>query len=311
MSRMEDCLEREVLARRSELGTESVLTLYFGGGTPSLMRAEFITKMIRLIFAGTPDAQRAEITLEVNPDDVTYQSATMWKDAGVNRISIGVQSFEDTYLQWMKRPHNGRRAVEAIEILQQVGFENITMDLIYGIPGLSMKVWKEQMDTFLSFSLPHLSAYCLTAEQRTLYGTQVEKGVAPAVNQDDASDQYLLLVQVLESAGYNQYEVSNFSKPGMESRHNSSYWLGKNYMGIGPSAHSFNGWSRRWNVSNNHLYMRALESGGSGFACSHPESRTIPESSSHCSAVSAVRQRVERLRASTPPPTANSPPSTV
>lgn len=259
MSRMEGAIAEEWRMRMKEVANESIRTLYFGGGTPSLMRPEFLAEMIVKVFGQIPDSQHAEITLEVNPDDVTTEMAYEWKIAGVNRVSIGVQSFDDSILQWMKRPHNANRAMQAIQYLKQSGFNNITMDLIYGIPGMSMDLWQEQIEILLSLQLSHLSAYCLTAEQRTLYGTQVDKGLAPAVNQDNASDQYLMMVNQLAAAGFRQYEVSNFSLPGLESKHNSAYWSGIPYVGIGPSAHSFNGMLRRWNVSNNHSYMRAIE----------------------------------------------------
>ena len=256
---MENAIEKEWKIRHHELGNETIATLYFGGGTPSLMRPDFLAGMILQVFGQIHDSHPIEITLEVNPDDVSMTTAAEWKTAGVNRVSIGVQSFDDPLLQWMHRVHNAQRAIEAINNLKMAGFNNITMDLIYGIPGMSMDLWQKQIEIFLSFQLSHLSAYCLTAEHRTLYGNQVEKGLAPEVNQDFASEQYLMLVEKLEAAGYRQYEVSNFSLPGLHSRHNSAYWLGTPYIGLGPSAHSFNGLSRRWNVSNNHAYMRAVE----------------------------------------------------
>jgi len=259
ISRMERAIEKELVLRLNEVGNQTIQTLYFGGGTPSLMRPEFLSDLILKVFGKLPDSQSAEITLEVNPDDVTPKIAAEWNAAGVNRVSIGVQSFDDNMLQWMKRPHNAQRAIDGINDLKSVGFSNITMDLIYGIPAMWIELWQKQIDIFLSLQLPHLSAYCLTAEQRTLYGNQVEKGIASAVNQDDASDQYISLIKQLEAAGYRQYEVSNFSLPGYQSKHNSAYWSGTTYIGIGPSAHSFDGCSRRWNVSNNHVYMRAVE----------------------------------------------------
>jgi len=259
ISRMERAIEKELILRINEVGNESIQTLYFGGGTPSLMRPEFLADVILNVFGQLPDSNSTEITLEVNPDDVTPKIAADWMAAGVNRVSLGVQSFDDALLQWMKRPHNAQRAIDAIHELKRSGFSNITMDLIYGIPEMSMELWHKQIEIFLSLHLSHLSAYCLTAEQRTLYGNQVEKGLALAVNQDAASDQYLMLVNQLAAAGIHQYEVSNFSLPGLESKHNSAYWSGVTYIGIGPSAHSFNGQTRRWNVANNHAYMRAIE----------------------------------------------------
>ncbi len=240
--------------------TESIATIYFGGGTPSLLNIEEIKSLlykIRNKFSVTDDA---EITLEANPDDITEEKLLNWKEAGINRLSIGVQSFFSEDLQWMNRAHTASQALSSLQLSLKY-FDNITIDLIYGTPQLTNEKWKQNVETAISLNIPHLSCYALTVEPKTPLDKMIRQKISDEVNPDKQSEQFMLLMQWLEDAGYEHYEISNFAKPGWRSRHNSSYWQGKNYIGLGPSAHSFNGTERRWNISNNTIYIASLNKG--------------------------------------------------
>ena len=239
---------------------ESIATIYFGGGTPSLLNIEEIQSLLHKIrnkFSVTDDA---EITLEANPDDITEEKLLEWKEAGINRLSIGIQSFFQEDLEWMNRAHNSKQAIENLQLSVKY-FDNITIDLIYGTPHLTNEKWKQNVETAISLNIPHLSCYALTVEPKTPLDKMIQQNISEDVNPDKQSEQFLLLMQWLEDAGYEHYEISNFAKPGWRSRHNSSYWQGKNYIGVGPSAHSFNGTERRWNISNNTIYIASLNKG--------------------------------------------------
>ncbi len=255
---MVDAIRKEAVLRRDYL-SDKVETLYFGGGTPSLLAEQYITGLLETIHAGFPVAPGAEITLEANPDDISDETLQCWKRAGINRLSIGIQSFFEEDLQWMNRAHNAEQAKHCIALAQQYGFSNITIDLIYGTPGLTDEKWKQNVDTALSLNIPHLSCYALTVEPKTALADMIQKQKTANVNADIQATQFALLTQWLADAGFEHYEISNFAKPGFRSRHNSSYWQGKNYLGLGPSAHSFNGKSRQWNVANNALYIKSIE----------------------------------------------------
>ena len=234
-----------------------VETVYFGGGTPSLLEiAELRSQLekIRAIFVVSSDA---EITLEANPDDISEEKLRGWKEAGINRLSIGIQSFFDEDLKWMNRAHTAREAMDNLQ-LATLQFENITADLIYGTPSLTNDKWRKNVETVLSYNIPHLSCYALTVEPKTPLQKMILSGKSETVNPDQQSEQFLLLMDWLDEAGYEHYEISNFAKPGFRSRHNASYWQGKKYLGIGPSAHSFDGVSRQWNIANNVRYIHSL-----------------------------------------------------
>ena len=240
--------------------TESIASIYFGGGTPSLLNIEEIQSLlykIRNKFSVTDDA---EITLEANPDDITEEKLLNWKEAGINRLSIGVQSFFSEDLQWMNRAHTASQALSSLQLSLKY-FDNLTIDLIYGTPHLTNEKWKQNVETAISLNIPHLSCYALTVEPKTPLDKMIQQNISEDVNPDKQSEQFMLLMQWLEDAGYEHYEISNFAKPGWRSRHNSSYWQGKNYIGLGPSAHSFNGTERRWNISNNTIYIASLNKG--------------------------------------------------
>lgn len=237
-----------------------VHTIYFGGGTPSLLEVEAVSAVLSTIRSAFQVDGGAEITLEANPDDLTEEKLKGWREAGINRLSIGIQSFFEDDLQWMNRAHNAVQAKEGLKLALQY-FDNITMDLIYGTPGLTNDKWQQNVETALSLQIPHLSCYALTVEPRTPLDKLIRQHKKDDVNPDIQSEQFLLLMGWLRAAGYEHYEISNFAQPGFRSRHNSSYWQGKPYVGIGPSAHSFNGRERRWNIANNQQYIESIKKG--------------------------------------------------
>jgi oxygen-independent coproporphyrinogen III oxidase len=240
------------------LKDEQIETIYFGGGTPSLLSGEELNAILSQLHSHYKINPAAEITLEANPDDITIEKLTSWKREGINRLSIGIQSFFDEDLLWMNRAHNSRQSVSAIQMAQQQGFENITIDLIYGTPSLTDEKWKHNVDTAIQAGIPHLSCYGLTVEPSTALEKMIKDKRLADVSPEKQAHQYTLLMEWLEAAGYEHYEISNFARPGRRSRHNSAYWLSKSYLGLGPSAHSFNGLSRRWNIANNALYIQSI-----------------------------------------------------
>lgn len=258
-----DAMGSEMIKRSRELGDSPVSTIYFGGGTPSLLEPDRISEFVqqaRDLFRVDRDA---EITLEANPDDITAERLNTWKSGGVTRISLGTQSFREDRLRFMGRAHSADQALRSIALIAKAGFTSWTIDLIYGLPGMTLGEWDEQLDIALEQGMPHLSAYCLTVETRTALAHQVRKGLVAMPEDDDQSAQFDRLMERMEAAGLDHYEISNFGKPDHHSRHNTSYWDGATYLGIGPSAHSFNGNVRRWNVSNNAVYVKALAAGTS------------------------------------------------
>jgi oxygen-independent coproporphyrinogen III oxidase len=254
---MVGALLKEIQLRQSYLAGESVETIYFGGGTPSLLSSEEIQGILRQLQQTFNITAHAELTLEANPDDIDEEKLIGWKDAGINRLSIGIQSFFDEDLQWMNRAHNATQATNNLQ-LARTHFNNITIDLIYGTPQLTNEKWKYNVDTAIAMNIPHLSCYALTVEPKTPLQKMIAQHKSDDINPDKQSAQFVLLMQWMEEAGYEHYEISNFAKPGWRSRHNSSYWQGKNYLGLGPSAHSFNQTSRQWNVANNSLYIQSI-----------------------------------------------------
>jgi oxygen-independent coproporphyrinogen-3 oxidase len=255
MDRFTETLMREAELRKDFLEGETVATIYFGGGTPSLLNPleiHNIIDKIRTLFAVSDDV---EITLEANPDDITGDWLQALKLTPVNRLSIGVQSFDDEDLEKLNRVHSASQALSAIRSAREAGYENITADLIYGIPGLTPERWRENLRTFFSLDIPHLSAYALTVEPKTALDVLIRKGKYPPVDEELSVEHFRILLEATAAQGFVHYEISNFARPGHYSRHNSLYWLGGNYLGLGPSAHSFNGRSRQWNVSNISGYL--------------------------------------------------------
>jgi len=254
-----NALLRELELRRDYLGDVTIQTLYFGGGTPSLLEEAELNRLFEHIYRLYRVAPDAEVTLEANPDDLTDAKIAALRQTPVNRLSIGIQSFADADLQFMNRAHNSGEAQRCIEMALNAGFHDLSLDLIYGTPGMSDQQWATNIETVLAFNVPHLSCYCLTVEPQTALDHFVKKGKAQPVDDAQAARQLEYLMQRLEAAGYEHYEISNFAKPGRYSRHNTNYWTGDAYLGVGPSAHSFNGISRQWNVANNARYIHALE----------------------------------------------------
>jgi oxygen-independent coproporphyrinogen-3 oxidase len=257
-------LVKEMELRKDYLKGETVETIYFGGGTPSLLEIADLRLQIDRIRSLYTVAVDVEITLEANPDDITEEKLQDWKEAGINRLSIGVQSFFEDDLLWMNRAHNAEQAIGNLQLAKKY-FSNITADLIYGTPGLSNEKWKQNVDTMMASGIPHLSCYALTVEPKTPLHKMIREHRSADINPDIQSEQFLLLMQWMEKAGYEHYEISNFAKPaspagrpGFRSRHNSAYWAGTSYLGLGPSAHSFDGKSRQWNISNNQVYMESI-----------------------------------------------------
>ena len=251
-------LLKEIELRRDYLQGEKIDTIYFGGGTPSLLSADEIARIIDRLQQFHDLSGVKEVTLEANPDDLTGTYLRKLRHTTVNRLSIGIQSFRDEDLKLMNRAHDSKQAQRCVPEAADIGFENITIDLIYGIPGLSQSDWQRNLETALQLPINHLSSYCLTVEPKTALAFQVNKGKVPAVNDDEAADQFDYLISFTEAAGMPWYEVSNFAKHGFESKHNSSYWTGARYLGLGPAAHSFNGKNRSWNVKSNAGYIQQI-----------------------------------------------------
>jgi oxygen-independent coproporphyrinogen-3 oxidase len=251
-------LVQEINLQRHYLADETVHTIYFGGGTPSLLDVEEIEILLQTIHTLYAVDANAEITLEANPDDVTPEKLNAWKNIGINRLSIGIQSFFEEELTWMNRAHTTGQAHQCIEWSLAAGFNNITIDLIYGSPLLTDEMWEKNVQQAITYGIPHLSCYALTVEEKTPLHQHIDRKKKANVDPDKQGHQFLLLMQWLKAAGYEHYEVSNFARPGFRSRHNSAYWKGEPYLGIGPSAHSFNGRERQWNIANNQQYIQSL-----------------------------------------------------
>ncbi|MFL5771731.1 MAG: radical SAM family heme chaperone HemW [Flavisolibacter sp.] len=249
---------KEAGTEKNYLSNEQVQTIYFGGGTPSLLTNSDCEKIMNAIYREFPVSTDVECTIEANPDDIHAEKLTGWRNAGINRLSIGVQSFQDEELRWMNRAHNAEQSVQCIHLSHQYGFNNLSVDLIYGSPLLTDLQWKENVEKAVSFHIPHLSCYALTVEEKTPLYKNIQNRSVMDINTDRQANQFLMLMQLMRENGYEHYEVSNFAKPGFRSRHNSSYWKGEKYLGLGPSAHSYNGIERRWNVSNNQVYIKSV-----------------------------------------------------
>ena len=238
--------------------TPPINTIYFGGGTPSLLSIKEIGELLQLIKETYPVAENAEITLEANPDTLSLAYLEGLRQLGVNRLSIGIQSFFDNDLKYLSRRHDSQHARQCIDWAKQAGFSNISIDLIYGLPTSNAKQWNRNLDLFFALDLPHLSAYALTLEPNAILTKQIELGKAHPVNEEDALRDYDILCQRAKENGYLHYEISNFCRRGMHSKHNASYWFGTPYIGFGPSAHSFDGISRQWNVSSVEKYCARI-----------------------------------------------------
>ncbi len=260
-----EALLKETELRKDYLEDETVSTIYIGGGTPSVFSIKELSDILNEINKFFSVEENCEITIELNPDDVNQNYMEGLKKLNINRISLGVQSWRDPDLKMLNRRHNSEQAAAALSEVFNAGFNNVTIDLIYGIPGMTVKEWSSNLDIAFSFDIKHLSAYHLTIEPGTVFGKMLEKGHFTEIDENESNAQFNTLIEKAESAGFIHYEISNFGKPGYFSKHNSNYWKQINYLGLGPSAHSFNGYSRQWNIRNLNGYIKAINSGKSFF----------------------------------------------
>ncbi len=253
-----NCLIKEIEIRKEELNNSIIETIYFGGGTPSLLSTNEIKILVDAVYKNHTVVAFPEITLEANPDDLSKEKIIELSESPVNRLSIGIQSFFEQDLKLMNRAHNSKEAKESLSLAIR-HFDNISVDLIYGIPDCTNEQWRENIQTALSFGVPHISSYALTVEPKTALASFIKKGIIKNVDDEKSQEQFLILIDELEKAGFLHYETSSFGKEGFFSKNNSSYWLGKSYLGIGPSAHSFDGKQRSWNVRNNTAYIKVIQ----------------------------------------------------
>lgn len=252
---------REIELQADYLSNKHLQTIYFGGGTPSLLNMNELYDIFETIKKYYTFAEDIEITLEANPDDITKERLSILQRFGFNRLSIGIQSFNDEHLKKLNRIHDSALAEGCVKLAQDMGFDNLTIDLIYAIPYENHHIWENDLERAIALNVPHISSYCLTIEEKTVFGKWLQINKIPPINEDFASEQFRILVDTLESAGYEQYEISNFCRDNKYSRHNSSYWQRHEYLGLGPSAHSYNGTSRQYNVSNNTAYVKGIHLG--------------------------------------------------
>ena len=257
---MTKAIEKELNIQQHYLGSEIIHTIYFGGGTPSLLTSAQLKSLTTQIFKLYTVSGQAEITLEANPDDLPEKYLKVLKKQGVNRLSIGIQSFNQEILTMLNRAHNARQAETCISDARRMNF-NVSIDLIYGIPGRSDAQWKQDLEKALFYMPEHISAYSLTIEPKTVFGRRLAKNNFPIPDEELGARQFEVMLEMLEKEGYEQYEISNFCKPGHRSRHNSAYWKQEKYLGVGPSAHSYNGESRQFNIANNARYLKAIHQG--------------------------------------------------
>ncbi|MDG2431050.1 radical SAM family heme chaperone HemW [Flavobacterium sp.] len=260
MNKKEDmvlALAKEIRLRKSESADENVETIYFGGGTPSVLTSAEIDFLIAEVYENYTVIANPEITLEANPDDLSTERILELSKSKVNRLSIGIQSFFEDDLQMMNRAHNSAEAQKCLTEATKY-FDNISIDLIYGVPGMSNEKWRNNIETALSFGIPHISSYALTVEPKTALKKLIQTGKVAEPNDEVAQEHFMILVETLEANGFIHYELSNFGKENYFSKNNSAYWLGKKYIGIGPSAHSYDGVSRSWNIANNAMYLKAI-----------------------------------------------------
>jgi putative oxygen-independent coproporphyrinogen III oxidase len=256
-----DAFLKEASIRKDYLGNEVVSTIYLGGGTPSLLSVREISRILREIESSYQVDQNSEITIEINPDDINPDYVRELKETRVNRVSLGIQSWRDADLKLLNRRHNAAQAAFALEEILKAGFSNVTVDLIYGIPGMTLNDLSSNLDKTFSYNIQHLSAYHLTIEPGTVFWKMKEKGVFSEIEEEESSSQFNLLIEKASAAGFVHYEISNFGRPGYFSIHNSNYWKQVSYLGLGPSAHSFNGYSRQWNVRDVRKYIKSVNSG--------------------------------------------------
>jgi oxygen-independent coproporphyrinogen-3 oxidase len=254
-------MKKEIALQKNYLlpKCEETETLYFGGGTPSILSIDELAELLDTVKQHYTLTSDTEITIEVNPDDLNNDYLAGLRHLGFNRLSIGIQSFFDDDLQWMNRRHSTQEAIQSVKSARKQGFHNINIDLMYGLPSMTLARWKKNLNRALALDVPHLSAYHITVEPRSVFGKRQNRGESFSIPEDESAEQFYVLINILEKTGYEHYEISNFARKGQHSRHNTAYWRQKPYVGIGPSAHSFNGQSRQWNISNNSRYIAAMQ----------------------------------------------------
>lgn len=262
---MIEAISTELILRKEYLNFGSLDTIYFGGGTPSILFADELEGLVKNIHSIFDVSNQAEITLEANPDDLSEEKLSVIKSLGVNRLSIGVQSFQDNTLKMLNRAHNSDEAINSIELARKVGFDNLSIDLIFSIPGHSIAELKKDIDQVILMNPEHISVYSLTIEEKTVFGNWQKKGRFKAVDDELSATQFDLLISELELHNFEQYEISNFCRDGNYARHNTAYWKDIHYIGIGPGAHSYNGSTRQYNIANNHKYMKSIAVGNVPF----------------------------------------------
>ena len=272
-----EAISKEIELRADYLKEKELTTIYFGGGTPSLLNASEFDLIFETVARHFSLSSDIEITLEANPDDITMDNLRLWKKHGINRLSIGIQTFNEEHLRFINRIHSSFEAENSVKMAQDFGFKNLSLDLIYAIHGKQESIpadkkhdiWLKDLEKIVSFDVPHISCYCMTIEEKTVFGKWQKTNKIPPVDDEFASEQFELLISKLGASGYEQYEISNFAKNGNYSRHNTSYWQGHEYLGVGPSAHSFNGVSRQYNVSQNKKYTDSVVLGKVPFEIEH------------------------------------------
>jgi oxygen-independent coproporphyrinogen III oxidase len=261
LERMIEALKTEIRLQANYLPSNELQSIYFGGGTPSMLSAKQLENLMSCISETFRIDPKAEITLEANPDDLSNKKLFDLKSLGINRLSIGIQSFNDKVLQFLNRAHDARQAQDCVEKARKAGFENLSIDLIYGIPQTDASIWENDLQQAIGLDSEHISAYCLTIEAQTVFGNWSRKGKLKATPDEFSTWQFERLTQELAQKGYEHYEVSNFAKPTYYSKHNTNYWKKGTYLGIGPSAHSYDRVNRQYNVAHNYRYLEALEKG--------------------------------------------------
>ncbi len=256
-----NAINQELVIQKNYLQEDVIQTIYFGGGTPSLIDLDSICSILKTIRSNFKLSQSFECTIEANPDDINRQTVNDWHSLGFNRVSLGVQSFRNTDLNYMNRSHTNDQSLKAIRYLRESSISNFSIDLIYGYPILDNTSWENNLQTAIKLDVPHISSYCMTVEKQTPLYFYIKNKKYQALNSKTGQEQFLIARHLLIKNGYQHYEISNFSKNGYESKHNQNYWNKTNYLGVGPSAHSFNGHSRQWNIKNNVSYCKKVESG--------------------------------------------------
>ncbi len=255
---MVDAICKEIELQKNYLPNNILNSVYFGGGTPSVLTYEELSQIFAEIHKHFLIKNNAEITLEANPDDISVENLRNWQNVGINRLSVGVQSFHEPFLQWTNRNHSALEAENSIKEAQDMGFSAISLDLMYGFPAQNHDIWHNDLEKAISLDIPHISAYCLTIEEKTVFGKWLKQQKIKQVEDDFAGQQFEILIETLLKNGYLHYEISNFCKPDNYAQHNTNYWLGNAYLGVGASAHSYNTDTRQFNISNNEIYIKNI-----------------------------------------------------